>query len=201
MNQQINLYQPMFRRQEKVFSAAMMIQTVSLFIGLLAVIYFYGHFQIKPLEKQLTRTEANLVKLRTQVDKYRQTGEGQDKSRLLEDQISRLQRELNERRQVRDMLDGLQIGTGPGFSDLMEALARRHIEGTWLTAFEFSAGGKALSMDGRTLSSDLVPRYLQRLAEETVMADIAFNNIEMQRGTKGDRETGDREMIFHISTN
>ncbi|MEX2524899.1 MAG: PilN domain-containing protein [Gammaproteobacteria bacterium] len=201
MNQQINLYQPMFRRQEKVFSAAMMIQTVSLFIALLAVIYFYGYYQINPLEEQLSKTESDLVKLRSQVDKYRQTGETQGKSKLLEDQVSRLQQELNERRKVRDTLASQQIGTGPEFSNLMEALARQHIEGTWLTAFEISAGGKALSLNGRTLSSSLVPRYMQRLGEESVMAGIAFNNVEMQRSAQEDRQAGDREMIFYISTN
>lgn len=201
MNQQINLYQPMFRRQEKVFSAAMMIQTISLFIGLLTVIYFYGQYQINPLEKQLSKTESGLVKLRSQVGKYRQTGEVQGKSNLLEDQVSRLRQELNERRKVRDMLARQQIGTGPEFSKLMEALARQHIEGTWLTAFEISAGGEALSMNGRTLSSSLVPRYMQRLGEETVMAGIAFNNVEMQRSAQEDREAGGREMIFYISTN
>ncbi len=117
MNQQINLYQPIFRRQEKVFSAAMMLQTISLFIGLLAAIYFYGQYQINPLEKQLMNTNAALVKLRSQVDKYRQETEQQGKSKLLEDEISRLQKELDKRRKVRDILASQQIGSGPGFSD------------------------------------------------------------------------------------
>lgn len=201
MNQQINLYQPMFRRQEKVFSAAMMIQTIFLFIGLLAVIYFYGQYQINPLERQLMNTNAALVKLRSQVDQYRQTTGQRGKSKLLEDEINRLQKELDERRKVRDILANQQIGSGPGFSDLMEALARQHIQGTWLTAFEISAGGNALSMNGKTLSSGLVPRYLQRLGEESVMSGIAFNNIELQRSAKEDRDADGREMIFHVSTN
>ncbi len=56
-------------------------------------------------------------------------------------------------------------------------------------------------MNGKTLSSGLVPRYLQRLGEESVMTGIAFNNIELQRSTKEDGDAGSREMLFHVSTN
>jgi len=199
MNQQINLYQPMFRRQEKIFSAATMIQTVLAFTGLLAAIYFYGHYQINPLEEQLSQTKTEVRRLRAQVNEYEQAGAGRDKSQLLEDEISRLQKELEEKRRLRDVLDRRQIGSGPAFSALMEALARQHIEGTWLTAFEISAGGRALSMDGKTLSSSLVPRYLRRLGEESVMREIAFNSVELQRSVDGD--AGGREMLFHVSTN
>ncbi len=201
MNQQINLYQPMFRRQEKVFSATTMIQTVLLLIGLLAAVYFYGYYQIQPMEEQLRKTESGLVKLRSQVDNYRQSVEQQGKSRLLEDQVRRLEGGLEERQRVREILDAQQIGTGPGYSDILTAMARQHVEGTWLTAFEISAGGRALSMDGKTLSSGLVPRYLQRLGEEAVMTGIAFNSIELLKKGKENGDADGREMHFHVSTN
>lgn len=200
MNQQINLYQPMFRRQEKVFSAMTMIQTVLLFVGILTVIYFYGQSQINPIERQIKITGNGLIKLRSQVQEYREKATPQTKSKLLEAEITRLEKELEERRKVRNLLEKQQIGTAPRFSRIMEALARQHVDGTWLTDVEISASGRALSLNGKTLASDLVPVYMQRLGEEGVMTGIAFNNMEMLRGKKDPDETGRQAMTFHIST-
>jgi hypothetical protein len=201
MNQQINLYQPMFRRQEKVFSAMTMIQTLLLFIGLLVVIYFYGQAQINPLQKQLDKSRSDVVKLRGKVESYRQNAPRQSESKLLQNKIARLEKELEERRRIRDLLDRQQIGNAPRFSAVLEALARQHVQGTWLTEVGISGGGRALSLDGRTLSSRLVPRYVQRLGEEAVMNGIAFNNMEMRQTGKDESGAERRSMSFHISTN
>ena len=201
MNQQINLYQPMFRRQEKIFSAMAMIQTVLLFVGILTVIYFYGQSQINPIEEQIRKTGNGLVKLREQVQIYREKAPPKSKSRLLEAEITRLEKELEERSKVRDLLEKQQIGTAPRFSSIMEALARQHVNGTWLTEVRISASGRALSLNGKTFTSDLVPIYMQRLAEEVVMTGIAFNNMEMQRSKEEAEAMSRRAMTFHISTN
>jgi pimeloyl-ACP methyl ester carboxylesterase len=88
----------------------------------------------------------------------------------------------------------------PRHEHLLEALARQHVEGTWLTRIDISGGGTALRLDGRTLASALVPRYVQRLSEEEVMADIAFNYLELQRPPQGSEAPRRREMMFRMSS-
>lgn len=202
MNQQINLYQPMFRRQEKVFSALTMLQTISLFLVVLGIIYFYGQSQLKPLQDQVRKLSRDTASLQAQVNKYRKQVPPAGRSKLLENEIARLQRELEQRRQIRDILAHREIGNSIGFSRYMEALARQHVQGTWLTGVAIDNGGKSLSLHGKTLASELVPRYIQRLGSEQILAGISFNAMDLQRPPEQKEQSiaGSVPLDFKIST-
>jgi len=202
MNQQINLYQPMFRRQEKVFSALTMLQTISLFLVVLGIIYFYGQYQLKPLQEQVRKLSRDTASLQAQVSKYRKQAPPANRSKLLGNEIARLQQELDQRRRIRDILAHREIGNSTGFSGYMEALARQHVQGTWLTGVEIDNGGKSLSLHGKTLASELVPRYIQRLGSEQILAGISFNAMDLERPPeqKAQLIAGNVPLNFKIST-
>jgi Tfp pilus assembly protein PilN len=202
MNQQINLYQPMFHRQVKVFSAMTMAQTSLLFLIVLTTIYFYGEYKIKPLEIQLQHVNQDVATLNAQVNSYRKQTPEQAKSNLLENEITRLEKELKQREEIQAILARQELGNSRGFSGYLEALARQHVEGTWLTRVVIKNGGKALSLEGKTLSSELVPRYIQRLAKENILSGITFNVMELQRPGAGDNHVaaGRNVLDFNIST-
>jgi hypothetical protein len=50
MSQQINLYNPIFRKQKKVFSSATMLQAFALIVLVVAVFYFAVALQTPVLE-------------------------------------------------------------------------------------------------------------------------------------------------------
>jgi len=202
MNQQINLYQPMFRRQEKVFSALTMLQTISLFLVVLGIIYFYGQYQLKPLQEQARKLNRDTASLQAHVNKYRKQVPPANRSKLLENEIARLQQELDQRRRIRDILVHQEIGNSTGFSEYMEALARQHVQGTWLTGVDIDNGGKSLSLHGKTLASELVPRYIQRLGSEQILAGISFNAMDLQRPPEQKEQSfaGNVPLDFNIST-
>ena len=50
MNQQINLYQPMFRKQKIMFSAMTMLQVGVFFLIIFASLYVYQSLQLKPYQ-------------------------------------------------------------------------------------------------------------------------------------------------------
>jgi Tfp pilus assembly protein PilN len=203
MKQQINLYQPVLRRQEKVFSAMTMLQTICLFLVVLTIIYFYGQHQIKPLQVQLRKLNRDVASLQSQVDSYKNQASPGTGSRLLENEIARLEKDLQERRKVQKILEQQELGNTEGFSGYMEALARQHVRGTWLTRVAIENGGRALSLHGRTLASELVPRYIQRLANEDILSGISFNVMELQRpdAKKEGAVPGRNALEFNISTN
>jgi Tfp pilus assembly protein PilN len=202
MIQQINLYQPMFRRQAKVFSAITIAQTSLLILVVLTTIYFYGQYKIKPLEIQLQHASQDVASLQLQVNNYKKQIPEQAKSQLLENEIARLEKELKQREDIQAILARQELGNTRGFSGYMEALARQHVEGTWLTRVAIKNGGQALSLQGKTLSSELVPRYIQRLAKENVLSGITFNVMELQRPNAKDKQViaGRNELDFNIST-
>ncbi|HSR62366.1 MAG TPA: PilN domain-containing protein [Gammaproteobacteria bacterium] len=196
MNQQINLYQPIFRKQKKIFSAYTMLQTCLFFIFVFAAITAYEMYHLKPMQEQLAKIDQDLAHLEAQLEKEKAKKQTDAKTRLLKNEIARLTRELEEREKIKRALRDDEIGNSKGFSPYLEALARQHVNGTWLTRIVINNGGAGLGLEGRTLSSDLVPVYIQRLSNEKVMTGASFNVMELQRPEK---ETA--QIAFRVSSN
>ena len=179
--QQINLYQPIFRKQKKVFTAVAMLQVTGFVFLILAAIYAYSWWQLQPFEQELERATAEHKRLQQQVENLQARVKTEAKSQLLEDEVKKLRRELEQKRQVSAMLSEGRFGNQSGFSALWAGLARQHIDGLWLTGVRFENGGRKLTLSGRTISAELVPIYIQRLSREDAFSGLSFNLLEMNR--------------------
>jgi Fimbrial assembly protein (PilN) len=197
MNQQINLYQPMFRKQKVVFSAMTMLQVGAFFIIVFASIYVYQSSQLKPYKKQLADIDQELIQLSNQVGVLNNTNK-KTKSKLLENEIVKLTKELEQRERISNVLSSRSFGNSAGFSSYLEAFAKGHVQGTWLTSVNIKQGGSALGLKGKTLSSELVPVYIQNLGKQESMAGSSFNVMELARVENNE---GGSELNFSISTN
>lgn len=174
MSQQINLYRPVFRRQEKKFSATAMAQAgVAIVLGVV-LIYGVMWWQLADMRGALRRAEqqhvaANLrlqetaQRLGTRVPKEGET-----------DVVTRLEREVAALRQAQQTLNRNQFVSKGGYSDYFLALARRNMNGLWLTGVTISDAGESLTLEGRTIDAVNVPRYVQNLAGERVLAGKEF---------------------------
>ena len=60
----------------------------------------------------------------------------------------------------------------------------------WLTAFDIAAGGSDLTIEGRALSADLVPAYLQRLNNEPPMQGRKFASVVIAQPGVRDAKKG-----------
>jgi len=195
MNQQINLYQPIFRKQKKVFSAYTMLQISLFFIFVFAAITAYEMYHLKPMQEQLAKLDVDIAELETRLQKVKTKKQTDAKTKLLKSEIARLTKELEEREQIQQALQDDAIGNSKGFSPYLEALARQHVNGTWLTRVVIKNGGAGLGLEGRTLSSELVPIYIQNLSKEEAMSGASFNVMELKRPEK---ETA--QIAFRVST-
>jgi hypothetical protein len=165
MSQQINLYNPLFLRKQKYFSARTMLQSLGLIAAGMLVLYGYAAVQTRSLERvaadhgsQLSAQRAQLVALG-----------GQGRSKLLEAEVVRLEGDLRARRGTMDILRGGEVGNTEGFSRFFAAFGRHAMRGVWLTGFSVGDNGNDLRIRGRVLHADLVPAYLKALNEEDVM--------------------------------
>ncbi len=198
MMQQINLYQPMFRKQKVVFSAATMLQVGLFFLIIFASIYAYQVVKIKPYKAQIVSIDQELSQLNQQVVAMETLQKNKGKSKLLENEIEKLSKALEQQERISRILSSRSFGNSSGFSSYLESFARRHVEGTWLTDVNISQGGTLLGLKGKTLSSELVPVYIQSLAKEKNLQGASFNVMELARVEK---EDGESEISFLISTN
>lgn len=179
MNQQINLYQPMFRREKKVFSALAMFQvTLIVLVGLLGI-YGFAYWQSMNVESDLLRLETERDSLKQKVSELAVQFPPKKKSKALEQAIAALKIQIEEHRQVAVALAGGEVGVTKGFGDYFEALARRHVAGTWLRRVTIKGGGNQIGITGSALEPELVTSYIQNLAAEAVFAGATFNVLNL----------------------
>lgn len=168
MSQQINLFSPVFLRQEKYFSAKAMAQAFGLIcVGLMAF-YGYARYETNALERvaesmaqqqQRSRDQLTALVLRTSAGT----------SQLLASESSRLEKRRDGQRAILATLQAAEFGSNTGFAPYFEAFARRSIQGLWLTGFSVGGGGNDLAIVGRATSAGLLPKYLDGLNDEEVM--------------------------------
>lgn len=184
MTQQINLYQPGFRRDRHVFSGAAMLQVAGVVLGGLLVMYGYATWQVHEFNIERSNLVDQRDAVTRSVERLSQKYPPKSKSKLLEQDIARLTAERDQSRRLIDILAGRTLGDTKGFGDHLEALARRHVGGTWLTEVAIGEGGQTVDLLGTALSPDLVPVYIQRLSDESVFHGLAFNMMTLEQANE-----------------
>lgn len=180
MSQQINLYQPIFRTQHKIFSAVTIAQLTVVFVVGLLLIYGYGVWQLSRLEGQVAALDAHRETAMQQLRTLSTQVRPETRSRMLDDQLREAQSEVNSKERLLTALETRRFGNTTGFSMHFAGLARQRINGLWLTRVEVRDG--VVVLDGATEAAELLPRYLARLGQEQAFAGTEFSRLQMARG-------------------
>ena len=181
MQQQINLFQPVFRREAKVFSARTLAQV--LILALVLIVAGVALLQLQLGRHTATRTlldgqyralESQLGKLEAQADSG-QLAELDARIKTLETQLTDGSAELGEIQQQ-------VVARSRGFAPVFTALARHPLQGLWLTGIQLR--DDSLELTGTTLDPELLPRYLAQLSADTDLAPWSLTTVQMQRSTE-----------------
>ena len=175
MSQQINLFNPLYLRKEKYFSARTMLQSIGLIALGLAALYAYALMQTRELERVSGDYGRQLA---AQRDQFIKLG-GQGRSKLLEAEVARFEADLRARGAVLAMVQGGEFGNADGFSRYFAAFGRHAMRGVWLTGFSVGESGNELKIRGRVLYPDLVPAYLKALNDEDVMRGRLVTELKL----------------------
>jgi len=179
MYQQINLYQPVFRQQQKIFSAVTLLQILAAVIMLLLGIYGHARWQLAGLERTASVLELQYQQLEVRLG----TLEGAAPSPAhvsQEAEIAQLQRTILERQELLGRFDQLSVGSSPAFGQFFEALARQLLPGLWLTGVRLTQDGET-ELRGATLNPKLVPRYLQQLPNQPRFRSLSQGFVHLAR--------------------
>ena len=181
MNQQVNLYHPIFRREEKKFSAATMLQAGLLVLAGIVLLYGYAWWRTVALRTELKNIDvqhAAAVARLNDVSKKLPMRHGDVR---LEQEVRDLERRIQAVQMIRSYAKRDLFKGSAGYSGYLMAMARQSSGGLWLTGLTISGAGEQLVLAGRSTSPELVPGYLQRLAGEKSLAGMQFEVFQMTR--------------------
>jgi len=179
MSQQINLFNPVFLKQKKVFSAVNMLDALALLLVGVFAFYTYASITTLNLDRQSVETarQYDQAKLRLAQAGARYAPKTADAA--LEAEANNLQVQLSARRAALDNLGIGALSHEAAYAEYMRALARQSLAGLWLTGFRFAKGGAEIEIAGRALRPELVPAYIRRLNRERSMQGRAFESLSM----------------------
>lgn len=187
--QQVNLYQPIFRKQKKVFSALALAQAVVLVIVALAGIYAYSRWQLVALDNALASAQGQRTETQARLAEIQRTTPPRARDQRLVRAVEDLQAQNELKRRSLAMLEA-DLGTARvGFVGQLEGLARQKVDGVWLTHLAFSDGGNGIGLAGNAVAPELVPRYLQRLSAEESFTGTQFRTFLLERSPDRDRKS------------
>jgi hypothetical protein len=181
MSQQINLFNPVFLKQKKTFSAVNMLDALAVLLVGVAGFYGYASIETLNLDRQSVETarQYDHAKVRLAEANLRYARKKLDPS--LEAEVNGLQAQLNARRAALDNLGTGLLASDASYAEYLRALARQSLTGLWLTRFSVGAGGADMEIVGRALQPGLVPAYIQRLVQEPAMHGRTFDSLNMAR--------------------
>jgi Tfp pilus assembly protein PilN len=180
MSGQINLFNPVFLKTKKVFSAVALIQAFGLvFLGAILMVIYAG-YQSKELAKNAEIVTAQLRVAETQVAKLRAMAAPSGANVALESSLAKLEFDIKNRQKIATILQKSDFGNTKGYSAYMVAFARQIPTGVWLTGFDITGGGNEIALQGRSLKPELVPNYVSQLKLEAVMQGKSFSALQMQ---------------------
>ena len=193
MYQQINLYQPIFRKQRQIFSAATMLQALAIVTVALLAIYGYGLLGVRGLEAEVVQLEGRERALNVQLARI-DPSFSQGRRHEVDGELKRLNATLLDQQRLIEVLREQPLGLTAGFSQYLTALGRQRTPELWLTDIVVNGGTAAIELAGRSLDPTLVPEYLQRLSREAALAGQRFDRFEITH----DDETG--EAVFRATS-
>lgn len=181
MSQQVNLYQPIFRKERRKFSAMTMLQAMGIAVLGIGLLYGYTFWQVRQLRSEVAQTDKQLVAMTKQLDETTRQFSERLQSKDLQAQVQKLQAQVAEKQRLQQILQSAQFNT-QGFSDYFIAFARQHIPGVWITGLDIVGAAEQMTLAGRSTNPELVPRYLQKLSAEKRLNGIEFRSFQMTRG-------------------
>jgi Tfp pilus assembly protein PilN len=179
MHQQINLYQPVFRKQVKVFSATTLAQIAGAVLVLLVIIFAHARWTLAGMESSAAALQQQLDSLQGQMGAL-EAGYRTPDTEALDKEIEKLRADISQRNYLLAQFDRLVIQRGSGFAEQFNVLAEQRVPGLWLEGVKVSGKGQ-IELRGITLDARLVPVYVQHLDKRPNLSESSFETLSMSR--------------------
>ena len=178
--QQVNLYQPVADESRQPFSARTAGLAIAAIAGAIVLIWGYGAWEVSRLQRSVDNLNERQHAQEAAVAAAGSIHAARADPQELQAQIKDLTTEIALHRKALERLKQGAEGRRTGFAPALEGLARRHVDGLWLSHLALS-GSAGMTLEGTTLDADLVPRYLHGLSADPALAGERFDELVIER--------------------
>ena len=179
MHQQINLFQPVFRKQQKVFSATTLTQIAAAVLVLLLAILGHVRWTLASMERSADALQQQHDNIRKQIESLEAAYQTPD-TEALDAEIEQLMSDIEQRNGLLAQFEQLVLEHRSGFAGQFRALAEQHVPGLWLEGVTVNGEGQ-IEIRGITLDAKLVAVYLQHLEKRQGLSETPFKTVSMER--------------------
>lgn len=184
MSRQINLFNPIFLQQKKIFAARTMAQALGLVAAGGLVIAGAAWHSVGQLRQAAAEVTLQAAKKQARLASATTDFAPRKPDAALSSAATDAETQLAALRRVAQLIHDGDLGNARGYAEDFRALGRQHQDGLWLTGVAIGQGA-AMSLQGRALSATLVPGYIARLTREPVLRGKAFGNLQISQPAPG----------------
>jgi hypothetical protein len=179
MSQQINLFNPEFLQQKKVFTASAMAISLGVLALGLAAVSVAAKVRADGLQAQAVLGAAQLEKTRKRLSSVTAEFRPRQPDPKLAEELAEAQGELGDLKGVADKIERGELGNTRGYAEYFRALARQSVDGLWLTGVSIAGAGLDIGVRGRAIDPAMVPGFLGRLRNERVMQGKPVGSLQI----------------------
>jgi len=184
--QQVNLYQAQFKPKQIILPAKHM-----LLIALLPILIFVITSIYFSYKQQLFETLLNTKQQQLQLDQQHLSVLKQRLNRYKEDpklvaELNSTRKQLQKTQTLLNHLASQESGNQHGFSAMLTALSKQHIDDLWLTHFSLLNGGQFIALQGTAYKPQLIPEYIDNLAKSEQFQGKNFSVFQLQQPADSD---------------
>ncbi|HEX8610493.1 MAG TPA: PilN domain-containing protein [Telluria sp.] len=182
MSQQINLFNPEFLQQKKIFTSRTMLLALGVLMAGALALVLVGRHSVGVLQAEAAAGAEQLALKKERQARVIAEFAPRQKSRELEMEIASAEADLASLHDVSKVLGGPALADSrKGFSRYFKALARQGTGDLWLTGVRIGGDGSHITLQGRAMDASLVPAYVTRLTREPAMQGKNFTSLQMNR--------------------
>ena len=182
MSQQINLFNPIFLKQKKIFTALPMAEALGVIVaGALLMAWFASH-RVAELEQRAAAGKVLLAGRETRLNNANAQFAPRQKSPALAAELAEAEAQLAALNDVENVLRGGALGNTSGYAEYFRAFSRQNVNGLWLTGLTIVGAGNDIGVQGKAMQPTMIPNYIARLTAEKVMRGKTFASLKIDRG-------------------
>ena len=204
LKQEVNLFQSQFRPKQELLSPVQCALILLLMLGVFGAFGWLKSQQVNGIEQQLADLDQRHQTMLAQIARLAAAKEERQKHAINAADINLKENDLKVRRELLATLSAGKYGSTEGFSAYLVALARQHVEGSWITGLSVQQGGDQLAVAGSVLQPELAPAYLRNLSNEEIFSGKKFgvlelNKVEINKEDESEMSSGFINFIFRTS--